>query len=289
MTIHLQPYRDTQAYQRAVLPFLRRHAAELNQLLLATEGLQQKDADRHAYWMGCLFDGPEVIAVALCATPPPIRELALSAWPAAAIPQLVAALRSTPLTSLLGPAPSATACAIALGLPRVRAHFRNYALVQPPTAIAARGHDAPATIGHLSQCLAWTAAFDKECGLPPRPAAALAAALERTLAPDSHRRVHLWHVDGVPVAMAKLMRTPSMARIGEVYTAPDWRRHGYGGALVAALAREAFARGAAQVCLFADAANPTSNVLYQRIGFAECGCFTHHDHGDVPPVSPSPA
>lgn len=78
----------------------------------------------------------------------------------------------------------------------------------------------------------------------------------------------LWEAGGKPVAMAGLTRiVAGVARVTGVYTAPDQRRRGYGGAITAAASQVALARGAAEVVLFTDLSNPTSNALYQRLGY----------------------
>ncbi|WP_328900720.1 GNAT family N-acetyltransferase [Streptomyces sp. NBC_00441] len=83
------------------------------------------------------------------------------------------------------------------------------------------------------------------------------------------RRVTLWETpDGVPVSMAAL--TPQVAgqiRVGPVYTPAELRGRGFGAAATAHASRAALAEGAAEVLLFADLANPTSNGVYQRVGF----------------------
>jgi predicted GNAT family acetyltransferase len=87
-----------------------------------------------------------------------------------------------------------------------------------------------------------------------------------------HGGTTLWEVDGVPVATAS--RTPTvaaMARIALVYTAPEHRGRGYGGAVTAAATRAARDAGAAEVVLFTDLANPTSNALYPRLGYRPVG------------------
>lgn len=78
----------------------------------------------------------------------------------------------------------------------------------------------------------------------------------------------LWEVDGTPVAMAGISRTvAATARVSPVYTPADLRGRGYGGAAAAAVSRAALDAGAEEVVLFTDLANPTSNALYQRIGY----------------------
>ena len=61
-----------------------------------------------------------------------------------------------------------------------------------------------------------------------------------------------------------------VGRIGPVYTPPAKRRNGYAGALTAALSRELHDRGV-KVILYTDANNPTSNNVYQKIGFIKIG------------------
>ncbi|HET7667206.1 MAG TPA: GNAT family N-acetyltransferase [Mycobacterium sp.] len=82
-----------------------------------------------------------------------------------------------------------------------------------------------------------------------------------------HRFV-LWEVDGAPVSVA-MLRVPAagVSRIGPVFTPRDRRRHGYGAAVTASAAQLAHRSGTPDVVLFADLANPTSNAIYQRIGF----------------------
>lgn len=58
-----------------------------------------------------------------------------------------------------------------------------------------------------------------------------------------------------------------MSRIGPVYTPTDQRGRGYASAVTAAASAHALAQGAAEVLLYTDLANPTSNSIYQQIGY----------------------
>jgi predicted GNAT family acetyltransferase len=58
-----------------------------------------------------------------------------------------------------------------------------------------------------------------------------------------------------------------VVRIGPVYTPPEQRRRGYGGAVTVAVTQAALGDGAASVVLFTNLANPTSNALYVRLGY----------------------
>ena len=73
---------------------------------------------------------------------------------------------------------------------------------------------------------------------------------------------------GGPVSLAGM--SPEVAgarRIGPVYTPERHRGCGYGAAVTAAACRRAMDGGTAELLLFADVANPTSNRLYARLGF----------------------
>jgi uncharacterized protein len=77
----------------------------------------------------------------------------------------------------------------------------------------------------------------------------------------------LWEDDGEVVSLAgHAGETPNGFRVGPVYTPPELRGRGYASALTAALTEELLARR--RFCfLFTDLANPTSNSIYQRIGY----------------------
>jgi predicted GNAT family acetyltransferase len=84
----------------------------------------------------------------------------------------------------------------------------------------------------------------------------------------SHGGLTIWEAGGVPVSLAGVNRpVAGTVRVGPVYTPPEHRRRGYGGAATAAVSRAALDSGAQNVVLFTDRANPTSNALYQRLGF----------------------
>ena len=74
--------------------------------------------------------------------------------------------------------------------------------------------------------------------------------------------------DGGAVSLAGFGgRTPSGIRVGPVYTPPDLRGRGYASALTADLTRQLLAGGRRFCFLYTDLANPTSNNIYQRIGY----------------------
>ena len=73
---------------------------------------------------------------------------------------------------------------------------------------------------------------------------------------------------GGPVSMAGSSRgTANGTTVSAVYTPPEKRRNGYASACVAGLCELLLERGNAFCALYADLSNPTSNRIYQRIGF----------------------
>ncbi|WP_310487056.1 GNAT family N-acetyltransferase [Chamaesiphon sp. VAR_69_metabat_338] len=78
---------------------------------------------------------------------------------------------------------------------------------------------------------------------------------------------YIWE-DGLPVSLAAgRQRSPTVGLIGSVYTPPAHRRKGYATACVAALSQKLLAEGCDRCFLLTDSANPTSNHIYQEIGY----------------------
>lgn len=171
------------------------------------------------------------------------------------------------VAGVAGPAGAARAFAAGSGVP-MHVHFR-----QPVMRLAGDPQPGPAVCGRCRVAgpddadllLAWFDAFRIEARLTDPP--------ERLRADVAHavaaRRMLLWtDAQGTPVSMAGARRVePTAARIGPVYTPPARRGRGYARAVVEEGCRRLLAEGARQVLLFTDAANPTSNALYARIGF----------------------
>jgi predicted GNAT family acetyltransferase len=78
----------------------------------------------------------------------------------------------------------------------------------------------------------------------------------------------LWEDDGETVSFAGWGgRTPNGIRVGPVYTPPELRGRGYATAVTADLSRRLLASGRRFCFLYTDLANPTSNAIYERIGY----------------------
>lgn len=80
--------------------------------------------------------------------------------------------------------------------------------------------------------------------------------------------LQVWEVGAEPVSLANARRTtPVSSRIGPVWTPLHLRGNGYASALTAAVTQRCLDAGDVRVVLLADVANPTSNALYERLGY----------------------
>jgi uncharacterized protein len=81
------------------------------------------------------------------------------------------------------------------------------------------------------------------------------------------RSMFLWEDDG-PACMAVRTRpTRHGVSVSYVYTPPERRRRGYASSCVAALSQQLLEAGFEYCTLFTDLSNPTSNHIYQQIGY----------------------
>jgi predicted GNAT family acetyltransferase len=81
----------------------------------------------------------------------------------------------------------------------------------------------------------------------------------------------VWDHDG-PVSLAGSSRGSAHgAAVSAVYTPSEHRGNGYASACVAALSQHLLDRGNAFCALYTDLSNPTSNRIYQRIGYRPVG------------------
>jgi FR47-like protein len=162
---------------------------------------------------------------------------------------------------------------------RVRRRSRLYRLgtLRPPEP-AVPGRARVAGPADRDLLVSWLGAFHREAD--PGPVAAGVIVDERL----SYRGLTLWEAAGQPVSMAGLTRAVAgQVRVGPVYTPPGLRGRGYGGAVTCVVSRAALGAGVTDVLLFTDLANPTSNALYQRLGYRAVSDWTEWSFGASPP------
>lgn len=152
----------------------------------------------------------------------------------------------------------------------VRTRLHRLDQLIPPAPVP--GRLRPARADEAGIVAEWVGAFgreaDKQAGRthgvsahePPGP-----VWLSRQI---SDRRAWFWVADNDTPVHLTGVNPPAfgVARIGPVYTPPHQRGRGWARSAVAEVSRRIQAAGA-QACLFTDAANPTSNRLYEALGY----------------------
>jgi uncharacterized protein len=269
--MRIELHQDPAEFFAVVAPFLERREAEHNLQL----GFRQRlEADRHAFGPGdpllyAALDGRNVTAVA---TQTPPFGLVLSEVDDLRTVEALAdrlAADGAELPTAMGPVEVARTFAERWAqragvLPSVQTAERIYeatAVVHPQ---GVSGAMQPYTESHREVAIDWMGAFFEEA-LPGSPEADPERFVEARAAGIGS--LVLWEDDGRPVSIAgHAGETPNGARVGPVYTPPELRGHGYASALTAALTDQLLERS--RFCfLFTDLANPTSNSIYQRIGY----------------------
>lgn len=128
-----------------------------------------------------------------------------------------------------------------------------------------------ATADDTELVLAWFDAFSADAAEQagsPDPHPAPIESRESTARRIEAGEVWLWQdAEGIPVHLTAY-NPPSfgVARVGPVYTPKAHRGHGYAAITVCEVSRMLL-EGGSRVCLFTDQANPTSNALYERLGY----------------------
>jgi RimJ/RimL family protein N-acetyltransferase len=159
--------------------------------------------------------------------------------------------------------------------PTLRTRIRLYRLgtLTPPEPVP-EGRGRIAGEQDREQVVRWCGEFCDTVGELPRVDAASWA--------DSRfgdRHYTFWETpDGTPVSMAAVTSmVAGMVRVDPVYTPAALRGRGYAGAVTVAVSRAALDAGATDVVLYADPDNPTSNALYQRIGYVPISEWAVYD------------
>ena len=262
---------DVGRFLSAAGDFLRARPAD-NTVLLTTAESIQAGSGQVTGWQAPLFgwwtaaDGST--GGAFLNRPP--RPAVLSAMTAGAIAGLADELAGTGrfLPGVDGDAGPAQAFADAwrdrtgqLASVHRRMRLRRLWRLRPPDPVPA-GAARPAGPADRGLLVDWVAAFCREVSDLGTDAD---AHVDDRL---SHSGLMLWETGGQPVSMAGVTRqVAGHVRVGDVYTPPQFRGCGFAAGVSTAVTQAALDAGAREVVLFTDLANPTSNDLYQRLGF----------------------
>lgn len=208
-----------------------------------------------------------------CAVRTPPHKLLVTQMPSGAGEVLVSALvdSGTSVPSVLGPHAVASEVADAWvgvhgGAWESGIRHGIYQLDRVVRPVGVVGSLRVAEMSDVDLGVAWVRGFARDTKMHfPTSRASVSRWVER-------QSLFIWEVDGEPVSMAVAQgRTRVGARVGYVYTPPDRRGRGYASACVATLTGRLLDSVCDFVVLYTDLANPTSNAIYQRIGYYPIG------------------
>lgn len=154
---------------------------------------------------------------------------------------------------------------------RVAQHTRLFELGELVRPRPAPGELRPARPEEQDLVLSWYAAFmadaDEQAGRVPGTTAHEVPSEDELARRIQGGRLFVWAEGEQPVNLtAATDPAYGVSRIGPVYTPPHLRGRGYASAAVYAVSAWLRARGE-RACLFTDQANPTSNKIYEAIGY----------------------
>ena len=266
----LTTYASADSFLGVVLRTLLREE-EKNNLIL---GISMRVADGRKYGEDVpLFltvnDGDALIAAAI-QTPPYNMILHCEDDQLAALDVIVTHLveMGHPLPGANGTAEIASAfaakwCEQTGQLSLVRMKQRIYSLVEvaPPTNVS--GHMRWAQAEDVPMLANWFLGFCEEA-VPDAPPAHPEENVRRFMETG---KLAVWD-DGGMVSMTGSSRgTPNGATVSAVYTPPEHRGNGYASGCVAALSQSLLDDGNRFCTLYTDLSNPTSNRIYQNVGY----------------------
>ncbi|MFC8300310.1 GNAT family N-acetyltransferase [Micromonospora orduensis] len=220
-------------------------------------------------WFVRVVDGGATVGAAVW-TPP--RGPLLGAVPVAAARSLAEHVvrAAPPIVEVHGPVPAVVEFARRYAdragvraVPGTAQRIFRLDAVRQPTGVP--GQARPARAADRDLLVAWAAAYSAEV-TPDRRPVDLSGQVDARLPHGD--LLWLWERAGVPVSMAWLTRpVAGVARVSGVYTPPGQRGRGFAGGCVAHVSRYALSAGATTCALYTDRANPTSNHIYQAVGY----------------------
>lgn len=256
---------DPAAFLERTAAFRAADPVRTNVLGSVATGVLQGRAYDAEHWFVVENDAGEVVGAAIWTEP---YRLLLAPMPAEAASALAPAVLELPRVppGVIGPRETAEAVAAAAGW-TTQQHMLEHLLVldEFTPALGVPGHARPLSDDDVDLATEWMRRFSEDSGaLIPDPREAVVGRMA------NHR---FWVVDGVPVAFAShapLVGSESgtVGRVGPVFTPREHRRRGYGGAVTSAVVEHLLPL-TTTVMLFTDAANPTSNGVYERLGFRQ--------------------
>ena len=285
--MQLKRFDDAAAFYDRAWSFLIAREAEHNLMLGLRSALIQGGVYQYPPYLAVVEDAGEVVAVAM-RTPP--HNLILSEMIGARPPQVIAddvyRVYQAELPGVSGPKTWSKAfaqswSAISAKPHRLKMEQRIYRLEQVCPVGGVSGEMRRATEADRDLLLRWQMAFEQEAIGEVNPEQAQRIVEMALTADPALRGRFLWWDADEPVSIVGYTGpTPHGMRIGPVYTPPELRGRGYGSACTAAVSQWLLDGGREFVFLYTDLGNPTSNHIYQNIGYEPVSDVDVYEFGE---------
>jgi len=280
--MELTCYTDARAFMARVQAALEEAEAANNLMIgIINRLIEHRERFKSAPYLAAVMDGDAMIAAAVMTPPNRVILHSSRSDDPAPLRLITADLRAGNwrVPGVVGPSMPAQAFAeLWQGetgrtyQPGMRERVYELRRVSPPSGVP--GHLRLAQPEELPLLVEWIIGFNRDAHLTQDDPAVIAEHLAQRIAASEY---FIWD-DGGPVSLAGTGRhtTHGMA-IGPVYTPPELRNRGYASACVATLSQHLLDQGWQFCCLFTDLGNPTSNSIYQRIGYRPVCDFNEYD------------
>lgn len=267
-TYEIVVHDNRETYTQAVQGLLERDEA-VNCLFLGILGLLKSDPPASLPFMADVRLGTETVAAAVFGD----RNLIVTHGPMEVWPDIAMRIRKAgmDIPGVVGPAAQAQSLAEAWARirgceSRLACDQRIYRLTEVHWPSGVPGRARLIADGDVDIVEKWIEGFYRDAipwEMPPQE-----RIRQNTIERVSARMTFVWNNGGVPVSMAALSRpTARGISVNFVYTPAAHRGKGYATALVAAVSAEGLRRGSKFCALYTDLANPTSNSIYQKVGY----------------------
>ena len=277
-------YDDPAAFLRDVEDVLAQDPVVTTVVSTVTQRVAAADArgeprGDHLHWWVAVREGDRVVGVAMRTAPFGPYPLYVLPMPEQGARALARALheRGEQVEAVNGALPATEHFAdemarLSGGTARVHEHMRLWEAAEVVVPPLPAGLLRAARADDVGLAVAWWNAFAadaaEQAGRPVESATGEGIEADEMTRRIGEDLVWLWEDETGRVVHLTAHNPPAygVARVGPVYTPRDARGHGYASATVAAVTQRLLDRGV-RACLFTDQANPTSNKIYEAVGY----------------------
>lgn len=275
--MQLTRFTDPVRFHDHVASYLSQQEAENNLLLGLVKGISTGEYREHPPYMACVEQDGEIVLISLRTPPMNVLLSNSGVAPTEAVNRLAEDVYQTygaDIPGVVGTEANATSFSTAWHQLSQRNHkpklaMRIYKLVEVIPVKDVPGSMRRADEADRDLLYDWMRGFYTDALHDNLNDEQIATQVDRYLSADpANRGLMLWEVDGEVVSMAGYMGpTPHGMRVGAVYTPEEQRKKGYASAVTASVSQHILDSGRDFCFLFTDLSNPTSNHIYQEIGY----------------------